>query len=377
MFAIPSLKDLVERARISFRTNMPGSDAWIWPNNINPTAKVLAGMEHEVFGFADYIQRQKFALTADSENLDLHGEELGLARRPTSPARFFVDITAAAAITVQVSAQFTRADGQIYLATAGGSSTGAGVTTVEVIAASDGASTTPTAGTPLVITSGVVGDDTATAVVSSTAGSISPGTDIEDDETFRARILFRKRNPPHGGSAADYVLWASEVPGVSFYQDRPTVFVERLWAGPGTVRVFPLMFDLYDDGIPLSADIERVQAYIETVRPAGALVSVAAPIAHPVDITISGMVPNTADEQNIIRAEVRDAFRRLSRVAGSDSPIGNMPYLAYPTSFSRSWIWQAVANATGEVRHSITAPAADIALSSAEMATPGNITFIA
>lgn len=369
MFAIPSLKDLVERARISFRTNMPGSDAWIWPNNINPTAKVLAGMEHEVFGFADYIQRQKFALTADSENLDLHGEELGLARRPTSPARFFVDITAAAAITVQVSAQFTRADGQIYLATAGGSSTGAGVTTVEVIAASDGASTTPTAGTPLVITSGVVGDDTATAVVSSTAGSISPGTDIEDDETFRARILFRKRNPPHGGSPADYVLWASSVSGVT------RVYVERRWIGAGTVRVFVMMDDRYADGIPSVADVARVQDYIDLVAPAGAAVTVAAPLPVAVPVQIANLVPSNTAVQEAVVAELRAAFRRLSAVAGNDTPHDGMPYLATAQSFSREWIGQAISNAAGQKRHMLVAPPADIPLVPGEIATLGAVTF--
>ena len=61
-FAIPSLRDLVERARQSFRANLPGTDAWLWPNNIGPSAKVMAGLTHEVFGYADYIARQKFAL---------------------------------------------------------------------------------------------------------------------------------------------------------------------------------------------------------------------------------------------------------------------------------------------------------------------------
>src|SRR6516225_2846381 len=108
MFAIPSLKDLVERARSRFRANLPGSDAWIWPNNINPTAKVIGGMTHEVFGFADYIQRQKFALTADSENLDLHGEEYGLARKPAAPARGPVDIVTSAALAASVGAVLQR-----------------------------------------------------------------------------------------------------------------------------------------------------------------------------------------------------------------------------------------------------------------------------
>jgi hypothetical protein len=53
-----------------------------------------------------------------------------------------------------------------------------------------------------------------------------------------------------------------------------------------------------------------------------------------------------------------------------------MPYLASPFSFSRSWIWQAVANASGEERHTIIGPAADVALTVAQFPTLGNVTFI-
>jgi uncharacterized phage protein gp47/JayE len=373
MFAIPSLKDLVERARARFEANLPGSDAHIWPNNLNPTAKVIGGMTHEVFGFADYIQRQKFALTADSENLDLHGAELGLARRPAAPARGVVTVTADDAVTIAVGAVFSRSDGIDYLATAGGALTGAGTIDVDVVASTDGQATVAIAGTALEIASGVVTNGTAAAAVGS-AGIVN-GVDVEDDETFRARILFRKRNPPMGGSAADYVQWAGEVSGVSFDGNRPTVFVERLWAGPGTVRVFPLMFDLYADGIPQAADVTRVSDYLAAVQPAGAVVTVAAPIAKPIAITIDGLSPDRTDVRLAIAAELRDAFRRLGRVAGVDRNIDGMPFLAYPTSFSRSWIWQAVANASGEQRHTIVAPDADVALDAGEYPTLGTITF--
>jgi uncharacterized phage protein gp47/JayE len=367
MFAIPTLKDLVERARQAFRTNLPGSDAWVWPNNINPTAKVIGGMTHEVFGFADYIQKQKFALTADTENLDLHGEEYGLARLPAAPASGFVDVAVVSASSLIAGTLFQRVDGVQYIATAGGSITGAGTMHVAVIASTDGKNTIGLPGSPLQIVSGLTGDDAALAAVA--AEGINGGADVEDDESFRARILFRKRNPPHGGTAADYVMWASQMSGVT------RVYVERLWAGPGTVRVFPLLDDLYVDGIPQPADVDRIATFIETVRPAGAIVSVAAAMPVPVGIVIQGLTPNTTSVQEAVLTELRSAFRRNSRVSGSDAAIGGMPFLASPASFSRSWIWQAVANASGEQRHSIVTPAADTPLISAQIATLGNVSF--
>ncbi len=368
MFAIPSLRDLVERTRRSFRVNLPGSDAWIWPNNIGPTAKVIAGLVHEVFGFADYIQRQKFALTADTENLDLHGEELGLSRRPAAPAQGVVSVAASGAVSIAAAAIFRRADGVEYRAINGGSLPGAGTLDIAVIASTEGKVTSAIAGTSLEIVSGLSGDDIATAEVASAA--IVGGVDVEDDETFRERILFRKRNPPHGGTAADYVIWASAVSGVT------RVFVERLWAGVGTVRVFPLMDELFSDGVPDDANIARVADYIETVRPAGALVTVSPAVPRVVDVEISNLAPNTPAVQEAVAVELAAAFKRLSRVAGGDEAVGAMSYLASPTSFSRSWIWQAIANATGEERHIVTAPPGDIPLSPGEIATLGDIAFV-
>lgn len=379
MFAIPSLPDLAKRTRSAFRSYIKGSDAWVWPNNLYATAKVFAGLAYEVFGFADYIARQKFAGTADTENLDLHAQEIGVVpRRPAQPSSGIYTITALGALTVANGAIFQRADGVQYAAQAAGAVNAAGSLDVEIVSITNGAATVCDAGTPLAFVSGVV--DTAggsTGVVGT--GGVVGGTDVELDGeqwttdlgTLRGRILFRKRNPPHGGSPPDYVLWASSVVGVT------RVFVERRWNGPGTVRVFVLMDDLYPDaaGIPQAGDIARVQEYIDQVSPAGAFVTVAAPSPVPVNITISGLSPNTVATQEAVLAELRDTFRRHGRVAGGDTAIASMPFLATPYSFARGWIWQSVGNAGGVISDAVTVPAADVPLTAGQIPTLGTVTF--
>lgn len=378
MFQLPTLKDLAERTRQSFRANLKGTDAWVWPNNIYASAKVIAGAIFEVFGFASYIEKQIFAHRApDLDSLTRHGVEFGIAQKPAAPASGTVVFTFVDDGEVLTGAVLRRTDGVEFIVSSGGTRPTSGTLELPVVAALDGANTNTEANTPLEIISGVTTTSTTLPLCAVDANGLGLGSDVEDIESFRARILFRKRNPPHGGSAADYVMWAGSVAGVSFFADRPTVYVERLWAGPGTVRVFPLMYDLYSNGIPQIADVQRVQEYIETVRPAGALVTVAAPSPVVVNVVIAGMEPNTVEVQNAVREELLDAFQRLSRPAGQDNSFGSMPYLASPFSFSRSWIWQAVANATGEQRHSITSPAADVALLPGQMATLGTVTFTA
>jgi uncharacterized phage protein gp47/JayE len=364
-FQIPSLLDLVQRARQNFRSYLPGTDAWLWPNNIGPTAKVVAGLTHETFGFAEYISRQKFAMTADSENLDMHGAELGMSRRSAQPSSGMIEFTASTALVVETDATVARADGVSYRVTTGGALLAPGTLLLPVVSESDGKDTIAFGGTDLLAVAGITG--TADIVVG--VDGIVGGSDREGDEPWRERILFRKRNPPQGGSASDYVIWASEVPGVT------RVFVERIWAGPGTIRVFPIFDDDYPGGIAPAARIAQVRNHLEPLRPAGSALTVSAPNAATINVTVAGLVPNTTTVQEAVRTELGSAIRRLGRVAGINDPVSSMPYLATPLSFSRSWIWQAAANAAGEQAHAIAIPDADVAIPTGSIPVLGSVSF--
>lgn len=371
---IPTLAGLLDFARKSLRAWLKGTDAYIWPNNMAVTAKVMAGIGSEITGYAAKIERNIFALTADSDGLVMHGAELNIARRPAAPASGVVTLTVPSAATVDLGAVFTRGDGFRYLAAAATSLAGAGTLSVNVIAGADGKAGNAEAGTSLVIASGVSG---ATAAQVGTGGIVA-GDEVEDDgepftadlATFRGRILFRKRNRPHGGAPADYVMWGTEVSGVT------RVYVERKWLGAGTVRVFVLMDDRYPAGIPPEPEIQRVQDYLEMAAPAASSLTVSAPIGKPVDIVIKDLVPNTAAMKLEIEKELAAAFRRLSVVAGNDAGHPGMPYLATAQSFSREWIGNAVSNSQGHKRHILLQPAADIPLASGEIATPGMVSFV-
>lgn len=366
-FAIPTLRDLVERARLSFRAHLPGTDAWLWPNNIGPSAKVMAGLTSEVFGFADYIARQRLPLTAEKEHLDDHGKMYGLARRIATPARGQVRFIATTALTVEDGAIVERSDGVQYRIPSGGSILGPGELLLEAVAVTNGATTQSVVGTPLTATSGITG---AATIAVYTNGLIGGG-DVESDDSFRARILFRIRNVPQGGSAADYVSWATEIPGVT------RAYVERTWSGAGTVRVFALFDNDYPNGIAPQSALAPVRDYIEAVRPAGAIVTVGSPTAFPIDITIQGLVPDDTSVRNAIVAETRSMFRRIARPAGTDVEIRGIDYLATPQIFSRSWAWQSAANASGEKRHVISAPVTDPVIPTGAMAILNGIQFAA
>jgi uncharacterized phage protein gp47/JayE len=110
--------------------------------------------------------------------------------------------------------------------------------------------------------------------------------------------------------------------------------------------------------------------------PAGAILTVAAPVAHPINITIDNLIiPDTPATREAVLDELREAFLRLGRVAGSDTVHGGMPFLASPAQFSLAWIYQAIANATGVTSFDLTAPTGETTLAIGETATLGTVTF--
>ncbi|MCL1701633.1 baseplate J/gp47 family protein [Lysinibacillus sp. Bpr_S20] len=88
------------------------------------------------------------------------------------------------------------------------------------------------------------------------AEPITDGAAVEDDESYRTRILERHRNKPLSGAKSDYIRWAKEIDGVG------DVIVQPLWRGPKTVRV--LITDR-NRQVATQQLIDEVKAYIDPV----------------------------------------------------------------------------------------------------------------
>jgi len=356
-FEKPNLVELVERARRAFRTELPGSDAWIWPNNLNVSAKVFGAMVHLNLQWLDYIALQRWVTTADGEFLDRHGQVYGMPRLAPAFARGLVDMTGTSGTAIPSGLTMSRADGLEYIVTEGGVVSGGGTVSLAVKALKPGSDYNALAGTPMSLTASFANLNSEGAVG---AAGIGLGADEEADESYRARLLWRLRMPPHGGAAHDYVAWAREIGGVT------RVFVDPLAGGPGTVNVYFLMDDLYEGGIPQGADVSAVQAYIDAVRPVTAIVQVLAPSPVEVTIEIENLSPDTTAVRDAIALELADMFRREARVSTASAPF----------TLYRSKVWQAIADATGEDHHTLNEPAEDVEYEAGELPVLGDIDFI-
>lgn len=356
-WTIPTLQQLADRTMAAFNANLRGSDARLWPNNVFVSAKVIAGAVWEAFGFLGYIKRQIFVHSADGEHLDKHATDYGMARLAATYAAGYVTLTGVDGSTVAAGVQVQRTDGVRYTIAGGGTIAGG---TLDVLVQADdaGVGGNALAGVAMALVTPQAGFNNAGIVA---ASGIGGGADTESDEALRTRLLQRKQNPPRGGSTADYVAWALAVNGVT------DVYVDPITATNGrtSVGLWFLMWGTYTNGIPQLADVTNVAAYIDSQRPAGAVVEVAAPTAVTVPITITNMSPLTSDTIDAVNLALADLFRRTVRVS-----TVNEPYKLW-----RSQIIEAIATATGEQHHVLTVPATDVLYTSGQYPVLGAVTI--
>ncbi len=285
-YDIRPLATLASQARGFFTQAIPGAVVRLWANTFTVIGKVLALLDFEHELRRQYLYNQLFASTAAYQWLTRHGFELGLVPDSGTAATGSISATwSGDADIVPAGTQFERADGATYSTVAATPASGETVTLV-IQADEAGAAYNVDAGDTLAIieTNAVPislgGSGSADATV--LAPGIAGGVDPEDVETFRARVLYRKRNPPQGGSAPDYVEWAGEALDAvkNVYVDSFANDARSVW----------LCFTVTDqaNGIPTAAEVAAVQAYVSDPvrRPITARVFATAPTESTSPIAI-------------------------------------------------------------------------------------------
>ncbi len=313
-------------------------------------AKVWAGAVHGLHGHLDWVSRQLFVATADTTELELHGLDYGIARAPGAFAVGFVHFTGADDAVIPLGTRLQRADGSEYLTTVAATiSNGQALAAAKAVVA--GAEGNTDALTSLTLVSPL-------AAVFSTANAANPGLtgglDPESDESYRARILLRKRQTPQGGSIADYLSWTRAVPGVT------NAWAYGQWIGAGTVGI-TFTTDLAGGGpIPSEQQLADVRAYIDERRPVTAEVIVFAPTSRAIDLSIA-VHPDTPAVRAAIAAELADLLLRQG---------------APGSTLARSQISEAISSAPGEISHNLIEPAADLVFARTELPTLGSVAWL-
>lgn len=353
-FTRPTLEELIDRDAADIETRLPGTDARLRRSNLGVLARVMAGAAHGLYGYLSWLARMLFVDTSEVEILERQADIYGLARKAAAQATGALTFTGTDGGTVPAGTVVQRSDQTRFTVDATVVISGGSVVAT-VTAELAGVAGNTAAGSALTLVSGIA-NVTSTATVA--AGGLTGGTDAESDDSLRARLLDRIQEPPHGGADFDYAKWALEIAGVT------RVWVAPLELGLGTVTVRFVVDDDPGGIIPDSGKVADVQAYIDTVRPVTAAVTVVAPSAAALDLTIAGL--DIADGavlstvQAAIEAELTDLLRRESEPGGT---------------ILLSHLREAISLAAGEHDHVLSVPAADVTHSAGELAVLGTLTW--
>lgn len=346
----PSYKVLFDRYAATVETRLPGADARLPASDLNVSGHVLAEVSSGLYDFGLRIADQILEDTADEDQLVLIAADWGIYPQQAVPATGTATLTRTGVGNIPVKAgTILQCAGQDYITDAE-VTVSAASTQVPVTAVTAGASGNLAAGLTMTLASPVAG--IATRAVS---GEISGGADKESPSSLLSRLQARKRRPPHGGNADDFVNWAKSVPGVT------RAWPYRAIPRRGFVTVLFVRDGNAAGPIPGAGEIAEVLAYItrKNIGPIGPEIIVRAPDPVPMGYVIQ-LSPNTVEVQAAVLVAMR-AWYRAESVPG---------FLE-----ARSRLSAAISAAVGEEKHRIVSPAEDPALSMFQMAVLGTVEF--
>lgn len=361
----PTLPDLKRQAAAELA--LAGADDTLRRNLYTPLSTALAGAVHGLYGYQDAIAAELFPETCSEERLlNVHAPFWlpGDGRKEATPAQGTVLLTGNAGTATDAGTVFNRADGTSFALRNGGVIAGDGQMLASVVCLTAGQAGNTEPGGTLQLANPVAGLNSVATVQSP---GLSGGADVENIEDLRARVVAVRRNGGQVGRAVDWEAWALEVPGVT-----------RAWAAPklmgaGSMTVY-FMRDDDADPYPDAAEQAAVQTHLEsTGTPWGELFAVA-PVRKIIPMSIK-LVPDNASNRSAVTKALTALLSREASPVTRDSE-GRTALPVSGVTILRSHLTEAISGATGEIDHTLSVPASDVACAIGELAELGTITWL-
>lgn len=300
----------------------------------------------------DWLERQSFPQTAISDFLDRHAETRGLTRGGSVCAvgtiRFEIDETRSSAMTVNAGTVCLNSAGTEFITTdAGTIAAGGTFCIVSARAREGGAAGNVPAGSVCYMSPAPVG-----IVRCYNPEAFSGGADEETDDSLRARVLQSYASLPNGSNTAFYEKAALETDGVA------AVSIVPCNRGTGTVDIIISS----NEGMPSAALLAELEKKLDENREICVDVSVLAPTAKSVDVTVGIDVADGYDSAAVISA-ASDAVIKLF----SGAMLG--------TDVLRAQIGSVIYGVPGVRNYAITKPAADVDMAYNELPIAGSISI--
>jgi hypothetical protein len=204
-------------------------------------------------------EKENFAISASVEGLTVIGAEYSTPRKGATSARLKVRYPAAPDTVIPATSKYVgTANGELYTPDADGFEVG-GFVEQDITADEPGTAANLALDAQVVLQNQVPGAGRSGDVIE----ILAEGTEQEEVETWRARILFEIRTQGGGGNAADFKRWAELVPGVK----RAYPYSGRPLATPPVKPIERSIFveveaSLQSDGIPSQTILDAVRESI-------------------------------------------------------------------------------------------------------------------
>jgi uncharacterized phage protein gp47/JayE len=267
-----------------------------------------------------WVRQQCFPQTASGTYLDQHAQLRGLSRRSgvkaTGVLRFLVEEAGTTDLPIEAGTVCMTAGLTAFETTQDGV-LAAGQTYVDIPAqaAEPGAGGNVGAGTVLSLSLPPVGIAACT-----NPAPFTGGTDEEDDETLRGRILATYAQMSNGANTAYYQQAALTFPGVA------AASVVGRSRGIGTVDVLVVS----EEGLPSEELVASLQAYFDEQREIAVDVQVLSPATVAVDVSV-GLQVSEGYSFDQVAQEVKTAVNGLfgGSLLGKSVPRGKLISLIF------------------------------------------------
>lgn len=304
----------------------------------------MAAQVFSLYVQCEWVERQCFPQTAEGTSLDMHAQLRGLERRAATAAegvlRFTVDAAAGQDREIPAGTVCMTA-GLVRFETVEPGLLRAGTTQADVRARAlePGSAGNVAAGTVLTMAVAPVGVSRCT-----NPAAFSGGTDREDDETLRARVLETYRRMPNGANAAFYQQGA-----LSFEEVAAATVISRP-RGVGTVDVVVAT----GAGAPSSELLKTLTDYFEERREIAVDLQVRAPTMK--ELAVSVQVAAAANKD---AGQVRGAVESALRAWFDGQRLGE--------DVLRARLGDIIYAVEGVENYRLLEPAADVAVAADEL----------
>lgn len=351
-FSRPTLPDLITTIRNDLYARLAVDDELISLRRNDPEVygRVIAGATHVLLGYLENMAQNILPDQADENWLIRHGNMKRCYRKQPTPAVGYIRFDDVSdGITIPKGQKIRRQLDQCMYTVTETTTSKNSVLSVPIICDEVGKKGNCDDGTKMSLITPVTGLSSICF-----ADSVESGTDIEDLEAFRKRVIDRWYYTPQSGADQDYIQWAKEVHGVT------RAWCYRHWMGTGSVGLMVANNDPVNPAVD-STTIQNIKKHIEPLAPvAGAMLIVFSPIAKAVNFKIM-VTPDNPEIRYQIEAELKSFLLREGQPQ---------------TTLFRSRISEVISASFGEYAHELIYPDKDIFIEKNQIAVFGGIEWI-